>query len=258
MYRLKTIMTIILVLTSVTLFAQTTLTSDTFIFVEQRQTVQGTSTSGTIYIDFPTYYCYPSTQQITSQTPLTLTEATKMIGGKFLSISGFGGGISSSLTLSDTLSVGPFTASTDGTVTVDYNGASFTLAPGQSWSETTQLSTFLGLSGTFTSVVTINNYGIWPKANITAPTPYPTIDPTPDSTPEVTPSTDLLCGDANGDGEVTIVDALLIAQYYVGKQLPVFRLDYVDANGDATINIVDALYVAQYYVGLRTSLDCWN
>jgi mannan endo-1,4-beta-mannosidase len=56
-------------------------------------------------------------------------------------------------------------------------------------------------------------------------------------------------GDANNDGTVNIVDALLIAQCYVGlTACP--GLDVGDTNCDGSITIVDALLIAQYYVGL--------
>ena len=60
-------------------------------------------------------------------------------------------------------------------------------------------------------------------------------------------------GDVNGDLSVTIVDALLIAQFYVGLEPEPFFERYADVNGDGAINIVDALLVAQYYVGLIDS-----
>jgi len=63
-------------------------------------------------------------------------------------------------------------------------------------------------------------------------------------------------GDTNGDGSVTIVDALMIAQYYVGLPVTNFNQAAADTNCDGSITIVDALRVAQYYVGLLTSLAC--
>jgi len=57
-------------------------------------------------------------------------------------------------------------------------------------------------------------------------------------------------GDVNNDGLVNVVDALLIAQYYVGLYLFGFDAVYADTNCDGDINIVDALLIAQYYVGL--------
>ncbi|MBN2533640.1 MAG: endo-1,4-beta-xylanase [Spirochaetales bacterium] len=55
-------------------------------------------------------------------------------------------------------------------------------------------------------------------------------------------------GDVDGDGEINIVDALLIAQYYVG--LVTIDTTNADTNCDGSIDIVDALLIAQYYVGL--------
>jgi hypothetical protein len=57
-------------------------------------------------------------------------------------------------------------------------------------------------------------------------------------------------GDANGSGAIDIVDALIIAQYYVGLDPAGFIAGNADTNCDGSINIVDALLVAQYYVGL--------
>jgi hypothetical protein len=63
-------------------------------------------------------------------------------------------------------------------------------------------------------------------------------------------------GDVNNSGAVDIVDALLIAQYYVGL---LDRLPYpavADVNCDGDIDVVDALLIAQYYVYLLHVLPC--
>ncbi len=73
--------------------------------------------------------------------------------------------------------------------------------------------------------------------------PVPTPVPTPSGTP----------GDVNESGAVDIVDALLIAQYYVGLNPQGFVAANADVNCSGSIDIVDALLVAQYYVGLVTS-----
>ncbi len=63
------------------------------------------------------------------------------------------------------------------------------------------------------------------------------------------------CGDANSSGAVDIVDALIVAQYYVGLSPANIDLSASDANGDGSVGIVDALLIAQYYVGLLASLN---
>jgi mannan endo-1,4-beta-mannosidase len=67
-------------------------------------------------------------------------------------------------------------------------------------------------------------------------------------TPSPTPPPDNK-GDANNDGTIDIIDALLIAQCYVGlTSCP--GTDVGDTNCDGSIDIIDALLIAQYYVGL--------
>lgn len=65
-------------------------------------------------------------------------------------------------------------------------------------------------------------------------------------------------GDVNRDGEITVIDALLVAQYYVGLEpSPFYRLD-ADVDCDDIIDIIDALKIAQYYVELIEELtDCY-
>ena len=56
------------------------------------------------------------------------------------------------------------------------------------------------------------------------------------------------------DGEsVNIIDALLVAQYYVGLNPAGFDLSKGDVNCDGSVDIIDALLISQYYVGLITS-----
>jgi hypothetical protein len=64
-------------------------------------------------------------------------------------------------------------------------------------------------------------------------------------------------GDANEDGIVNVVDALVIASYYVGKTTTI-NISQSDVNCDGAVNIIDALRVAQYYVGLLPELICDN
>ena len=65
-------------------------------------------------------------------------------------------------------------------------------------------------------------------------------------------ASDCVLGDVNNDSFIDIIDALIIAQYYVG----LIELPYIcgaDLNCDGENNIIDALLCAQYYVGLITS-----
>jgi endoglucanase len=59
-------------------------------------------------------------------------------------------------------------------------------------------------------------------------------------------------GDVNGSSTIDIVDALLVAQYYVGLNPANFNSQAADVNASSSIDIVDALLIAQYYVGLIT------
>ena len=57
-------------------------------------------------------------------------------------------------------------------------------------------------------------------------------------------------GDVNGDGVVNYLDAMMIAQYYVGDiGEEDMNLTAADVNGDGVVNYLDAMMVAQYYVG---------
>lgn len=61
----------------------------------------------------------------------------------------------------------------------------------------------------------------------------------------------LLMGDADGDGKVNNVDAMLVLQYAVGlKEAGTLNLDVCDVSGDGKVNNVDAMKILQYAVGL--------
>jgi hypothetical protein len=57
-------------------------------------------------------------------------------------------------------------------------------------------------------------------------------------------------GDPNNNGSIDIVDALVVAQYYVGLTPDPFDSISADVNCSESVDIVDALLIAQYYVGL--------
>jgi endoglucanase len=73
----------------------------------------------------------------------------------------------------------------------------------------------------------------------------PDLTPTPPPVPSAP-------GDTNGDGSIDIIDALLVAQYYVGLAPAGFIYANADTNCSGDVDIVDALIIAQYYVGLVT------
>jgi predicted esterase len=65
-----------------------------------------------------------------------------------------------------------------------------------------------------------------------------------------------LLGDVNGSGTIDIVDALLIAQAYVGLNPSGYNEACADTNCSGSVDIVDALLLAQMYVGLISSFPC--
>lgn len=65
-----------------------------------------------------------------------------------------------------------------------------------------------------------------------------------------------LTGDVNGDGTVTITDAMLIAQYSAGKNPTGFINTNADVNCDGSVNINDALQVARFTAGMLAKLGC--
>ena len=66
-----------------------------------------------------------------------------------------------------------------------------------------------------------------------------------------------ICGDVNGDGRASMVDAMLIAQCVVGL-IECSTLDQWagDVNCDGKLGMVDAMHVAQTVVGLVPGLNC--
>jgi len=87
-------------------------------------------------------------------------------------------------------------------------------------------------------------------------TPLPTVTatptPTPTSTPPVTPTPTGLVGDANKDGQVNPIDAVIVLQYSAGLISSINP--NADANHDGRINAIDAALVLQYAAGLLGQL----
>jgi hypothetical protein len=72
----------------------------------------------------------------------------------------------------------------------------------------------------------------------------------------ITASYSQTLGDVNMSGTVDIIDALLIAQYYVGLTPVNFDPQYADVNCSGSIDVIDALLIAQYYVGIISNFPC--
>ena len=58
-----------------------------------------------------------------------------------------------------------------------------------------------------------------------------------------------IIGDADNDGEVTIIDAMIISQYDVGFDVTI-NLELADVDGDGEVTIIDAMLISQFDVGL--------
>jgi len=65
-----------------------------------------------------------------------------------------------------------------------------------------------------------------------------------------------LLGDTDGSGTIDIVDALLVAQVYVGIDVANYNPLCADTNCNGAVDIVDALLIAQIYVGLLPGAPC--
>jgi len=132
----------------------------------------------------------------------------------------------------------------------------YTAIDPQGWTEATDLVT-----------VTFENTGLPAgEASLTISTVIAVdanvADITPDEVPGVVST--VTHGDVNCDNAVSVVDALLIAQFSVGNRTGVNSCPLgdpltqileptIDVNCDGAASIVDALLIAQYSVGNRTA-----
>ncbi len=63
-------------------------------------------------------------------------------------------------------------------------------------------------------------------------------------------------GDTNMDGIINYLDAMLIAQFYVGDiEEDALNVAAADVNGDGKVDYLDAMLIAQFYVGDIDSLN---
>ena len=90
-------------------------------------------------------------------------------------------------------------------------------------------------------------------STVACPAEFPIVTPEPPrfmTGPTSTPVPSKSLGDVNGDGNISIVDALTIAQFVVGLNPSNFDESVADVNCDGSISIIDALLIAQYYVNI--------
>ncbi|MBN2439927.1 MAG: hypothetical protein JXJ04_01220 [Spirochaetales bacterium] len=65
-----------------------------------------------------------------------------------------------------------------------------------------------------------------------------------------------MMGDVNGNGDIDIIDALLISQAYVGLNPSNYDAACADVNCSGSVDIIDALLISQLYVGLIANFPC--
>ena len=86
------------------------------------------------------------------------------------------------------------------------------------------------------------------------PTVMPTFTATATPTPTSTATPTRTIGDANDDGFVTSVDALLTLQYSAGLLEVLPNLSLADVNGDGSADSLDAALILQFVAGLLDGL----
>ncbi len=66
-----------------------------------------------------------------------------------------------------------------------------------------------------------------------------------------------ICGDANGDGEVNILDVIIDLQLSGGGTPNESQRILADLNGDGRVNVVGAVITFQHIVGMA-SINGWD
>ncbi len=59
-----------------------------------------------------------------------------------------------------------------------------------------------------------------------------------------------ILGDADGDGDITIMDATTIQRYLAGVSIPTFDQDAADTNGSGDVEITDTTMIQRHLVGI--------
>ena len=79
--------------------------------------------------------------------------------------------------------------------------------------------------------------------------------PKPIATVKLTIKSDIMCGDVDGDGKITVTDAMYIFQYLgQRREMDNDALKAADTDKDGKITVTDAMYIFQY-LGQRRELN---
>ena len=79
------------------------------------------------------------------------------------------------------------------------------------------------------------------EATVNASNAYFNVSATLSPFPTTIPISNILLGDANGDGMVNVTDAVLVVNYLLDQECPVFFFENADINGDEEINVSDVV-----------------
>jgi len=155
---------------------------DKYVFIDHHVHVEGVCIEGECdpapMIDFPTYNFSAETGTLNSQFLVEVNDALKVVYGNGMSLGGAaGGGAGTMLTEVYTLPVEIeglriVQVDRDGTVYLEYGSELLVLAPGQTWTSTTEEVREQGAGkANLTTNDQFVNYGILDKAKIVFPTP---------------------------------------------------------------------------------------
>jgi len=78
----------------------------------------------------------------------------------------------------------------------------------------------------------------------------------PETQPETQPATtagEVILGDVDGDGEVTVFDATYIQRFAVNMSVTNFNEAAGDVDGDGEVTAFDATYILRYAAGMKVS-----
>ena len=93
-------------------------------------------------------------------------------------------------------------------------------------------------------------------AYLEAEAPTEAVPTEPETQPETQPATtagEVILGDVDGDGEVTVFDATYIQRFAVNMSVTNFNEAAGDVDGDGEVTAFDATYILRYAAGMKVS-----